>query len=215
MDHARRMAQFRQAAQAEPSDPSNWRGLCRAAEALHLWAEVTAALDHLIALADDRAALARLHAKKAHVLDRHVEDFPSARGHYERAMQSEPNWVWPYLALAMLDLRERRWNRAIAHANHGLELAAHDAAERPWLILVKAIAGQRVSVSLGPQSTFFRQLRGPAPSATPDPGAAAFAEARGRLPELAGLSAEAFLSDGAAAVRFVTDRCPRPMLDAM
>lgn len=214
MDHARRMAQYQEAILQEPGDPANWRGLCRSAEALHVWPEMLKALDRLIALADDRALAARLHAKKAHVLERELGDLVTARTHYEKALQGSAGWGWPYLALAMLDLRERRWNRAIAHANHALELVGPEAAERPWLLLVKAIAGQRVSVSLGPQSTFFRQLR--APQATPaDPSTTAFLDARARLPALAGYTAEQFLSDGAAAVAFVTDRCPRPALDLL
>ncbi len=215
MDHARRLAQYREAIAREPGDPANWRGFCRAAEALHLWTEVTPALDRLIALADERALASRLHAKKGDLLERRLNDLPAARTHYERSLQSEPTWSWPYLALAMLDLRERRWSRAIAHANHALELAHPDAAERPWLLLVKAIAGQRVSVSLGPQSTFFRALRSPQAPAAPDPSQKAFVEARQRLPELVGQTAESFLSDGAAATQFVVERCPRPMLDLL
>lgn len=215
MDHARRLAQYKQATLTEPGDPANWRGLCRAAEALHVWGEVTGALDRLIAMSDDRSALARLQAKKAHVLECDVVDLPKARHHYEKALQAEPTWIWPYLALAMLDLQERRWNRAIAHANHALEIGGGEAPERPWLLLVKAIASQRVSVSMGPQSTFFRQLRGPAPATARDPGEVAFVEAKARLPELAGATPDTFLADGAAAVRFVVERCPRPALDAM
>jgi hypothetical protein len=215
VDHARRMAQYQEAIRQEPGDPANWRGLCRAAEALHVWPEVLTAIDRLVPLTDDRAVVARLHAKKADVLERGVADLGRARTHYEKAMQGAPGWVWPYLALATIDLRERRWNRAIAHANHGLELAPGDARERPWLQLVKAIAGQRVSVSLGPQSSFFRALRSPQAPAAPDPSTAAFLDARARLPELAGMSPEAFLTDGATAIAFVVERCPRPTLDLL
>jgi tetratricopeptide (TPR) repeat protein len=212
-DAARRLAHYQDAVRQEPGDLTNWRGLCRAAEQLHVWGEVNRALDKLITLAEDRGQASRLHAKKGHLLDS-TGDRVLARTHFERALQNAPTWTWPYLAIATLDLRERRWSRAIAHANHALETASPDAPERPWLLLVKAVASQRVSVSMGPQSTFFRGLRGPTPS-TEDPARTAFLEAQSRLPALRGVTFEDWLADEAAAVSFLGEQAPRPVLDLL
>lgn len=211
-DPAGALDAFREALDAEPGDLDAWRGTVRAALALRLWAEVVRALDRVLSLASDKAELAAAHVLRGQVLDREQGDPAGAGAHYERSLVVLPDQVWPYLALAELDLRGRRWSRAIAHADHGLEFAPPDAAERPWLLLVKAIASERVSTSLGPQSVFFQRLRG---GSGPDaPGEAAYLQARARVPALAGLSYRAWLEDAPSAVRFVGEHMPRPALSA-
>lgn len=205
------MVSFRAAVEAEPADAAGWKGLVRAAVELRIWREVATCLERLQALTSDRKELAPILALRAQVLDLHLSDTANARPLYEKALMYQPDRVWLYLALGETDLRQRRWSRAAAHADHGLELCGPDTVERPWLLLVKAVASQRISVSMGPQSTFFRGLRGPSTQAE-DPGEKAWRLAAARLPELVGVSYRAWLEDEAAAVRFIHDRMPRPPL---
>ncbi len=205
------MVSFRAAVEAEPADAQAWRGMVRAAIELRIWREVAACLERLQGLTTERKDLSPLLALRGQVLDQHLGDLSNARPLYEKALMYQPDRVWLYLALAEADLRLRRWSRAAAHADHGLELCGPDTAERPWLLLAKAVASQRISVSMGPQSTFFRELRGPTPQHE-DPGEKAWRLASARLPELVGVSYRAWLQDEASAVAFIRDRMPRPPL---
>ena len=65
---------------------------------------------------------------------------------------------------------------------------------------------------MGPQSTFFRGLRGSTTGELPDPGERAFRQAASQLPELAGVGYRSWLEDEVAAMRFVRERMPRPSL---
>jgi tetratricopeptide (TPR) repeat protein len=183
--------------------------MARAAVALRIWSEAAASLERVLALSTERADQVAAHLARGSILDRSLGDAEGARKHYEKALLVHPDQPWPYLGLAELDLRVRRWSRAIAHVDHGLELCKADTAERPWLLLVKAIARQRVSVSLGPQSTFFRGLQG----GQADDGERIFRLAQERIPALAGLSYREWLADTDAASRFVREGMPTPPLD--
>lgn len=203
---------FREAAEAEPSDVGAWRGMVRAALELRIWREAATCLAQVEALTSDRAELAILMTLRGQILDLHLTETAPARDLFEKALMYQPDRIWLYLALAEIDLRQRRWSRGIAHTDHGLELCSPDAAERPWLLLVKAVASQRISVSMGPQSTFFRELRGSTSGELPDPGERAFRQAARHLPELAGLGYRTWLEDEASAMRFIRERMPRPPL---
>ncbi|MCA9491870.1 MAG: tetratricopeptide repeat protein [Myxococcales bacterium] len=207
------LASFREAVELEPADAGAWRGMVRASLELRIWREAATCLAQLESLTSDRADLAVLMTLRGQILDLHLAETPQARDLYEKALMYQPDRLWLYLALAEIDLRQRRWSRGIAHTDHGLELCSPSAAERPWLLLVKAVASQRISVSMGPQSTFFRGLRGSTTGEVPDdPGERAYRQAARHLPELAGLGYRAWLEDETSAMRFIRERMPRPSL---
>lgn len=177
---------------------------------LKRWADTARALERVIALSTDKGEQYSAHLALGRVLDEHADDPGGARRHYETALMVDPDQAWPYLAIAEMDLRGRRWSRAIAHVDHGLELCAPDAEERPWLLAIKGASMQQVSVSMGPVSTFFRGLR--VPVVEVDPAEQALALASERLPELRARSPREWLDEPRELGRLIRDRMPRPSM---
>jgi tetratricopeptide (TPR) repeat protein len=204
------MPLFRLALQADPNDVAAVKGYAQSARVLHLWRELVEALERLLAVALTRSDIVEAHLASARVLDEHLGDAKGARGHFERVLLVDPSLIYPYLALAELDLREGTWSRAIAHADHGLEFCPGSRPERPWFWACKGIALHRVSRSMGPVSTFFRGLRGE--PGDEDPAEQALAKATTRLPVLEQRTPAEWLADVDAAVAVVGAHIPRPEL---
>jgi tetratricopeptide (TPR) repeat protein len=204
------MPLFRQALKADPSDVASVKGYAQGARVLHLWDELVEALERLLAVALTRADIVDAHLASARVLDEHLGDPRRARAHFERVMLVDPSQIYPYLALAELDLREGTWSRAIAHADHGLELCPTEREERPWFWACKGLALHRVSRSMGPVSTFFRGLRGE--PGDHDPAEQALAKAAVRLEVLRQRTPAQWLADIDGAVGVVHRHIPRPPL---
>jgi tetratricopeptide (TPR) repeat protein len=210
-DPATAMELFREAIEAEPNELQAHRGMVQAARVLRIWAEVVSALEKVTTLSTDRRDLVDGHLALARVHDDETGNTDATRRHLEAALMVDPDQWWPYLALAELDLRVRNWARAIAHADHGLEFCPHDATERPYLLVLKALAMQKVSVSVGPMSTFFRGLRNE--PAEIDPSEQAMRQAGELLPVIAERPARDWLSkpdETAAWVRAKMPKAPLP-----
>ncbi len=207
-DPAGALSHFRMALKADGNDVAALKGSCQAARALHLWDELQRALQRLLTASRDRSDLFAGHLARAHVLDVHLDRGFEARTHYERALMIDPSAVFPYLALAELDLRSGTWSRAIAHADHGLESCPPDGLERALLWVCKAVAMDRVSLSMGPVSVFFRGLGGTPGDA--EPAIQALEQAALGLPALATRDLSAWVSDPDALMALVRQDLPRP-----
>lgn len=166
----------------------------------------------MIALSADRTDLFSAQVTRGWVLDEHLGEVDRAREHFQTALAVQPDQPWPYLALAELDLRGRRWSRAIAHVDHGLELCGPDAPERPWLLAIKGACARQVSLSTGPVSTFFRGLQVPVVEA--DPAESALRAAAERAPALAERDPEQWLLAPAELARAIREGLPRPAMPA-
>lgn len=179
-----RVAQARdyllQAVDVDSTDLRAWKGIVQASRELKDLPAALTAFNNIIAHTDERRDVIDAYLSKARMLDE-IGNEDKARDHYERALQFDNTLPYAYLALAELSLRAGQWQTAIGHADHGLEQAAFDAPERAWMLVIRAIAHRKSSLSVGPVSSFFQMLGNDEEG---DPGEAAFKQAVTSNPDL-------------------------------
>lgn len=182
-----------------------WKGLTQAYRELNNLSAALNAFNSLIQHARQRRDVIDAYLSKARLLDDTGND-SKAKEHYERVLQFDNTLAYPYLALAELSLRAGQWQTAIGHADHGLEQAVHDAVERPWMLVIRAIAQRKSSLSIGPVSSFFKMLGNPEDG---DPGQSALQQALGMNPELAKSLPKDPFQDPATTARKIREHMPK------
>ncbi len=181
------------------------KGLVQAARDLNDFSGAMSAFNDVIYHTDRRRDVVDAYLSKARLLDE-AGNPNKAKEHYERALQFDNSLAHPYLALAELSLRTGQWQTAIGHADHGLEQAAHDARERPWMVLIRAIAQHKSSLSIGPVSSFFKMLGN---AEDGPPGESALQQALRMAPELARLLPDDPFQDPARTAEIIRNNMPK------
>ncbi len=156
LDEAR--VELQAVVKATPSDARAWKGLAEVHRRQEAWTAALEALEHVAQSTRGTAEAVTAWVIMAELFDRELDSPNGAQRAWEKVLQLDDSIGLAWLALAELCLRRKKWQSAVAQADHGLQFGRLDAKLRGWLLLCRAIGLRRSSQSVGPTSTFFNQL---------------------------------------------------------